>query len=330
MEHAIVCVMGIPAAGKTTFCNALKNMLAAEKHHPFVLCHICYDKLFSFEKQQEMVRNTTLKMSRDWLVDLVEILLGKNGENASEDLKRMKQRVLEDNDLTEKCAAANSTVFVVDDNLYYRSMRYKYIQLARKYETGFGSIFLDCELDVALRRNAEREEPVPKDAMLTMASKMEEPVPSKNSWEEHSITIRSKDAGDEATLDDSLKFIAGVLKNPLREVDDDSAQKELAKSITSSNLLHQADIVLRKLVGEKIRQQLEKKNESREIREYCQKLRDARASVVEDLKAGRLIFPDDVEHCMTTGDKDQAHHRMKSVLEDRLHTHLQSFSRGKS
>jgi hypothetical protein len=54
-------------------------------------------------------------------------------------------------------ARGDTTLIVVDDNLYYRSMRYTYCQLARKYRVGLMTIFLNCPVTLAVTRNRQRD-----------------------------------------------------------------------------------------------------------------------------------------------------------------------------
>lgn len=49
-------------------------------------------------------------------------------------------------------------LIIVDDNLYYRSMRYTFCQLARKYRVGLLTVVVDCDVALSLRRNQQRNE----------------------------------------------------------------------------------------------------------------------------------------------------------------------------
>ena len=59
----------------------------------------------------------------------------------------------------EAClATGRDRLIIVDDNLYYRSMRYTFCQLARKYRVGLLTVVINCDIAVALRRNGARSD----------------------------------------------------------------------------------------------------------------------------------------------------------------------------
>ena len=59
----LVVLIGLPGAGKTTFCNHLKAfMTEKENMSDFGFLHVCYDQLIPIAKQKEMVL-TALSLS---------------------------------------------------------------------------------------------------------------------------------------------------------------------------------------------------------------------------------------------------------------------------
>ena len=69
-------------------------------------------------------------------------------------------------------------VLLVEDNFYYKSMRYSFFQIARRHGVAFAQVFLVASAEVCLQRNRLRMEAamVPADVILQMASHMEFPV----------------------------------------------------------------------------------------------------------------------------------------------------------
>eukprot|EP00873_Tetraselmis_striata_P014112 jgi/Tetstr1/434376/TSEL_023477.t1 len=49
-----------------------------------------------------------------------------------------------------------STLVLVDDNLHYRSMRYQCFQVARDAGAAYLAVYLDCDVELAMERNAQR------------------------------------------------------------------------------------------------------------------------------------------------------------------------------
>lgn len=55
-------------------------------------------------------------------------------------------------------AQGGVSLVIVDDNLYYRSMRYAFCQLARKYRVGLLTVVVGCDVALSLQRNRERND----------------------------------------------------------------------------------------------------------------------------------------------------------------------------
>jgi len=142
------------------------------------------------------------------------------------------------------------TVLLLDDNMYYRSMRFSYYQLARKYNTGFLEIFLKVPLEVALQRNSARQQQVSENVITKMAARFEEPNPSKYSWESNCLII------DNCNFDHfDLKLFLELGQNQLPSMID-VLQKEPSKQQDREqnlkNLAHMVDISTRKIVAKSI------------------------------------------------------------------------------
>ena len=54
-------------------------------------------------------------------------------------------------------------------------------------------MFLDCPLEIALKRNSLRRHPVSSYTMETMFNKMEPPEPEKFPWEQHSLALKAEE-----------------------------------------------------------------------------------------------------------------------------------------
>jgi len=136
------------------------------------------------------------------------------------------------------------TYIFVDDNLFYRSMRRTYFNLARKYHAGFVQMYVDCPLPVCLERNAGRRDPVPEPVLCAVASRFEEPDPVAHAWEKHTVRISSHPRLEEFPWDLVGKFSEEILPEQ-----SDPAEKELSKTINRTNMIHQFDLHLRKIVS---------------------------------------------------------------------------------
>lgn len=56
---------------------------------------------------------------------------------------------------------------------------------------GFCQLFLDCQVEICLERNAQRKQPLPEETIFAMAQKLECPNPKKYTWEQNSLILKS-------------------------------------------------------------------------------------------------------------------------------------------
>lgn len=74
-------------------------------------------------------------------------------------------------------------LLVIDDNMYYTSMRYAVYQAVRARSAGFATMMLQCDVDTAQERNrSRRTSTVHPDVICRMAARIEPPRPDKNGW----------------------------------------------------------------------------------------------------------------------------------------------------
>ncbi|ESO93047.1 hypothetical protein LOTGIDRAFT_232809 [Lottia gigantea] len=79
-------------------------------------------------------------------------------------------------------------VIIIDDNMYFRSMRYDYYQLARNSSVGFCEVYVACSVSLALQRNSQRASGFVEPEIITnMANRFEIPDQSHHSWEKYSL-----------------------------------------------------------------------------------------------------------------------------------------------
>jgi hypothetical protein len=72
-------------------------------------------------------------------------------------------------------------LLVIDDNMYYTSMRYAVYQVVRAHCAGFATLMLQCDVETALERNAARNTAVVHpDVIRRMAVRIEPPRPDKH------------------------------------------------------------------------------------------------------------------------------------------------------
>lgn len=162
--------------------------------------------------------------------------------------------------LLEEVAERHRVVVVLDDNMYYASMRREAYQLAARYGVGYGCLHVATPLDVALVQNKSRPagRSVTEEVIRRMHTKLQVPDPNTRSWEANTVAI-----GNITTLEtqdneaETLRKIWTVIergyKTPATIVEVSSAEekvaKEEARQRTRGSLLHATELMLRKIIG---------------------------------------------------------------------------------
>ncbi|BFZ01595.1 hypothetical protein BsWGS_04634 [Bradybaena similaris] len=179
----------------------------------------------------------------------------------------------------------NQVVLMVDDNMYFRSMRYEYYKLAKKYRTGYCQIYLQCPCEKALERNKNRKgiHQVPDEVIVRMSEKFEAPDPEKHHWESNSITVSAE---ENINIEQILTMIQKAMLGPV-QCPEEADTEDILKSRfeCSSSLLHQADLILRKCVASKMAE-FKACIQPEKLREKSQHVLKTKEQVMYKLKEG--------------------------------------------
>ncbi|XP_039093847.1 L-seryl-tRNA(Sec) kinase isoform X3 [Hyaena hyaena] len=199
--------------------------------------------------------------------------------------------------LLTKTAVSRPLFLILDDNFYYQSMRYEVYQLARKYSLGFCQLFLDCPVETCLQRNGQRPQALPAQTIHLMGRKLEKPNPEKNAWERNSLTIESPACSPETSLK-LTDLLLTALENPVKYIEDNVEQKETDRMICSTNVLHQADQTLRRIVSQTMREAKDERVLPSNMKFLAEELNKLKAEFLEDLRQGNkkyLCFPQTID-----------------------------------
>ncbi|XP_070288146.1 L-seryl-tRNA(Sec) kinase [Myotis yumanensis] len=302
-----LCVLcGLPAAGKSTLARALAHRLRRERR--WAVGVVAYDDVmpdaFLAEADARPLPSRWKSLRQELLKDLECFLRAVlHGDPLSappggtEALWEALVTCLRGQALLPPAtegpshclptptAASGPLLLILDDNFYYRSMRYEVYQLARKYSLGFCQLFLDCPLETCIQRNGQRPGALPAETIRLMGGKMEEPNPEKNAWEHNSLTVRSPACS--ATASPELTgLLLAALENPVNCVEDNSEQKETDRIICSTNMLHQADQTLRRIVSETMKEAKDARVRPPDLKLLAAALNQLRAELLRDLRLG--------------------------------------------
>ncbi|CAI5438236.1 unnamed protein product [Caenorhabditis angaria] len=114
---ALVLVMGIPASGKSTFCQKMRDF------------------------EPELVATTSFDEFRQ----------GVNGDGSA----RVTRKFFK-NHCTSIIPSSNEPIQFIEDIFYLQSMRRPFQKLARNQNFSFHVIFLKFDVEEAMRRNSKR------------------------------------------------------------------------------------------------------------------------------------------------------------------------------
>jgi len=193
---------------------------------------------------------------------------------------------------------SNKNIFIIDDNMYYRSMRYEYCQLAREYEVGFAQIHMECSETVACKHNLNRPSPLPEDIITKMSLRMQKPD-GNTAWEKLHIIIPTGELDTRHSFDfqrsDILKLVDDAMKYPVKTCLEDELGKEEARVICSSNVIHQSDQILRKLIAEHMKHSGEMCSGQEALKHKSRNLNMQKTIILDGLRKGAIIVPGFVE-----------------------------------
>nr|XP_009944070.1 PREDICTED: L-seryl-tRNA(Sec) kinase [Opisthocomus hoazin] len=177
---------------------------------------------------------------------------------------------------------------ILDDNFYYRSMRYEVYQLARKYSLSFCQVFLECPLECCLQRNRLRSHPLPDQTIHLMATKIEMPDPEKNAWERNSLILKSLDCASEDN-EQIISLLTTALENPVTQNEEDAEQKEADRVICAASAVHQADQTCRRIISQTMKDAKDKNVLPSEMKSLAEELNKLKAEFLEGLRQGNHL-----------------------------------------
>jgi L-seryl-tRNA(Sec) kinase len=276
----ILCLVGLPGSGKTTFAKCLQQEVRTKQ---WTLVIVSYDGIIDANYTLPENCSDSWKNSRSVVVHCLYKALLKflpmNDNDHSDtqgsdlfprlcfgggdtDIRRIKKSIQEKIDILvpPNRSSQRPILLLIDDNMYYRSMRYEYYKLARMFRMGFSTLMLDCPVAEAIRRNAARapqDGRVPETVIRRMKERLEPPIQDgRYRWERHSAIVSSamslsndKESAVPIRLGErSLAWavIEAAYRDPVpvpRTLD--PAQSAADREATLRSVVHQADLALR-------------------------------------------------------------------------------------
>lgn len=190
VDTCLLLVCGLPGCGKSTFC---RELLARASREPQLLGFTAVWHYLSYDAMEAELRGAASFTPECW--------------------QAARQRVVEavSNLLTTQ--NEGHMVILLDDNMYYRSMRKQWFFFSRDRNCAFRQLFLQAPQKVCLERNAQRDgsQQVPEFSILHMAETFEWPQTGGNSWEAKAAVSTLLDSSSTDTCSQVDMFVASWL-----------------------------------------------------------------------------------------------------------------------
>lgn len=199
---SLLLVMGLPAAGKSSLCKKI------------------------------------LQFRPDGVVFSLDEANGRWSDNFNAHADRKSFEGTVRRHLEAQCDGASEKVVIVDDNFYLRSMRRPFERMARAFQLRYCCVFVEVDVEEALRRNARRgEERVHDDTILRMAREISVP--------EGAVVYRG------GSLDQILQRLRGPRPKRAKLEEKPEAHPGVASALSET------DDLLRTAVSEAVREGLD-------------------------------------------------------------------------
>lgn len=260
MSNICLCTLiGLPGAGKTTFSQTLLT-----KCTEYNIIHICFDEFL----QIDVFEDIRYKLQRNNILKNLKLLLDSiQQRKVLPEIFQNSSKITEN--ITKYC-------IILDDNNFYRSMRYEILKIARNNKISFGEIYFELDLSSALIRNRLRTNALPESVIQRMCSVLEPPY-VKNQWEKDSLIISSK---GEVDLCKVYASIALWLETP-------QATRDVVEKIPmEQSIIHKIDLLLRKRIGEIIKDRTG--SGCNNLADVGRELNNKRKIILNDIKSGIL------------------------------------------
>ncbi|KAI8055811.1 hypothetical protein BDF22DRAFT_311155 [Syncephalis plumigaleata] len=182
----LVVLCGLPASGKSTLVARLQTHL--NRVYPD-----CPLSTASWTKCEVHTWSLDELMPQWHAPDTATPLLAEPMRSFKQDRASIQAQVemqlqeLVSNSGTSPTCTSTGHILLIDDNMYYTSMRHAYYQLAQQYKVTFMQLWVQCDVALVILRNAQRlnsnpQLHVPEPIIRRMAERFEPPLITQASY----------------------------------------------------------------------------------------------------------------------------------------------------
>lgn len=261
----ILVFCGIPGAGKTQLAGRLQSWLQQQQQQqkdttinpPPLIKYIDFDAIEASLPHEQGEKGNSKDADADAGAEGADSSIKRWHQARTLALAEAENVLVTEREKLEAGGPSHRVLVILDDNMYYTSMRREAYKIAARHEVGYGCIYVDVPLEVALRRNQARARVISEETIERMHTKMEPPEPSVHTWEANSLRLDNTDKNEEADSTSILRQIMTVVERgwaspsvvAQQELsEEEKAAKEESRRQTRENQLHATDLCLRKIV----------------------------------------------------------------------------------
>lgn len=312
----VLLVFGLPASGKTTLIQSIHESVekgasvqegegGGKDPDSFICWKVIMDEIIPGSHQKEAIESGNWKHVRQSFIQATGLLIDgiKAGHMYSNDNNGLAPAsgkateavpfyfmILERNVGNHQKVDSSTTswprketnhVILVEDNLYYKSMRYEWIKMCRRKRIALGAINCSSSLDQCLLKNSlrSRNNFIPEE-IITRMDQLFEPA-TRDEFFGHLLQVDNPH-----DVESSIKLIRSAIGSPFEPIDDDDEeQREIDRKLTLSNLIHQLDHLLRIVIKEILLECLDKQK-------LAKSLSNRKYVILSDVRQSKLILPE--------------------------------------
>ena len=253
----VAAMHGLVGVGKSTLCERLRRSYEEHNfHNRLHLWIVNYDDIV--ERTRKSSPNGAYdvdawKSAREKILDFIRRLIKREASSCDMTglLNSIDGHIVVSSDSSSETSRSDDRhVVVLDDNMYYRSMRYGVYKICRDHGAAFAQIHVTADANIARKRNAARKTPVPTAVLERLATLAEPPDPRAHRWERHTIAVPS-DVPTSVVWEALRKAWDDPPVPGLSEEDIEAAaaRSEKDRDRTLRSAVHSLDNLLRKRIG---------------------------------------------------------------------------------
>lgn len=262
MKLFVVSLVGIPASGKSTLARRIVRM-SREGALAVNAVVVSFDNLMRIDFAS--LSDGDYKQIREEFFNKLEELLLKFKDNS----EILSTEIPPDS--FHVAPANTSTLFILDDNMYLRSMRQRSRKMCRNCKCDHFQVFVECPLEVALERNPKRINSVDSLVIEKMFNDLE--VPSNPRTITITIEAPIADVDLLSDLNDRMSIPETLTEEP-------------HKVAQNQSIIHEMDLITRKELSLKIQELKSTDNLNR----ISLKFNAMRKQFMDDVRSERLNF----------------------------------------